>query len=102
MLGVSAAVGRVFNSQDDDQVYQGHPVVVLSHAYWTSRFAGDPSVVGRKVLVNNYPMIVVGVSQAGSGGVDPTRSPHIRVPNPDEAGDGSPTRGLRPRDVANR
>src|SRR6187551_3937025 len=29
MLGVGPALGRVFNSQEDDQVYQGHPVVVL-------------------------------------------------------------------------
>src|SRR5918992_979926 len=29
MLGVKPAVGRVFNSREDDQVYQGHPVVVL-------------------------------------------------------------------------
>src|SRR5215216_4665589 len=31
MLGVKPAVGRLFNSKEDDQVYQGHPVVVLSH-----------------------------------------------------------------------
>src|SRR5437764_8680493 len=31
MLGVQPAIGRVFNSQEDDQVYQGHPVAVLSH-----------------------------------------------------------------------
>src|SRR5215510_9677999 len=41
MLGVKATVGRVFNSGEDDQVYEGHPVVVLSHAYWKTRFAGD-------------------------------------------------------------
>ena len=34
MLGVKPAVGRVFNSQEDDQIYQGHPVVVLSYDYW--------------------------------------------------------------------
>src|SRR5262245_17814674 len=54
MLGVKPAIGRVFNSEEDDKVYQGHPVVVLSHAYWTSRFAKDPNVVGKKILVNNY------------------------------------------------
>src|SRR5882672_4923909 len=30
MLGVHAAIGRVFNSEEDDRAYQGHPVVVLS------------------------------------------------------------------------
>ena len=43
MLGVKPAIGRVFNSQEDDQVYQGHPVVVLSYDYWVSRFARDPA-----------------------------------------------------------
>src|ERR687896_290709 len=34
MLGVTAAVGRVFNSKEDDRVYKGHPVVVLAYDYW--------------------------------------------------------------------
>ncbi len=80
MLGVYPAVGRVFNSQEDDQVYQGHPVVVLSYDYWLRRFGRDPSVIGRKILLNRYPMTIVGVSAAGFSGLDPARSPQIRVP----------------------
>jgi predicted permease len=80
MLGVKPALGRVFNSQEDDQVYQGHPVVVLSYTYWNNRFARDPGVIGKKILVNDYPMTIVGVSAAGFAGIDPARSPQIRVP----------------------
>jgi putative ABC transport system permease protein len=80
MLGVKPALGRVFNSQEDDQVYQGHPVVVLSYDYWTTRFSRDPSVVGKKMLVNDYPMAIVGVSAAGFLGFDPAQPPQIRVP----------------------
>jgi predicted permease len=80
MLGVKPALGRVFNSAEDDQVYHGHPVVVLSHDYWTSRFARDPGVLGRKILVNDYPMTIVGVSAEGFAGIDPAQSPQIRVP----------------------
>ena len=80
MLGVKPALGRVLNSAEDDQVYQGHPVVVLSHAYWETRFARDPNVVGKKILINDYPMTIVGVSAAGFAGLDPARSPQIRVP----------------------
>ena len=80
MLGVPAAIGRVFNSAEDDQVYQGHPVVVLGYDYWVRRFSRDPGVVGKKILVNSYPMTIVGVSAAGFGGIDPARSPQIRVP----------------------
>src|SRR5262249_6151160 len=56
MLGVPAAVGRVFNSQEDDQYYEGHPVVVLGYDYWATRFASDPGVVGRTIRINDYPM----------------------------------------------
>jgi predicted permease len=80
MLGVPAAIGRVFNSAEDDQVYAGHPVVVLGYDYWVRRFNRDPGVVGRKILVNNHPMTIVGVSAAGFAGLDPTRAPQIRVP----------------------
>jgi putative ABC transport system permease protein len=80
MLGVKPALGRVFNSQEDDQVYEGHPVVVLSYGYWVTRFARDPSVIGKKLRVNDYPMTVVGVSAEGFSGIDPVQSPQIRVP----------------------
>jgi predicted permease len=80
MLGVGPAAGRVFNSQEDDQVYQGHPVVVISYDYWTRRFNRDQQAIGKKILVNNYPMTIVGVSAAGFAGIDPARSPQMRVP----------------------
>ena len=80
MLNVKAAAGRVFNSKGDDQIHLGHPVVVLSYDYWNARFARDRNVVGKKILVNNYPMTIVGVSERGFAGLDPTRSPQIRVP----------------------
>jgi hypothetical protein len=70
MLGVQPALGRVFNSAEDDQQYSGHPVAVLSHEYWVSRFARDPGVIGKKILINDYPMTIVGVSAAGFAGID--------------------------------
>jgi len=80
MLGVKPAAGRVFSSQEDDRAYHGHPVVVLSHDYWVSRFARDAGVIGKKILVNDYPMTIVGVSEQGFGGIDPAQAPQIRVP----------------------
>jgi predicted permease len=79
MLGVQPALGRVFDSSDD-QVFRGHPVVVLSYDYWVTRFDRDANVIGKKILVNNYPMTIVGVSAAGFAGIDPAQSPQIRVP----------------------
>jgi macrolide transport system ATP-binding/permease protein len=64
VMGVRAAAGRVFTRQDD-VTPGGHPVVVLSYAYWQRRFAGRADIVGKQVTVNNVPMTVIGVAQEG-------------------------------------
>ena len=79
-LGVQPALGRLFTPEQDDRVYKGHPSVVLSYQYWATRFASDRSVIGQKILVNDYPMTVVGVSASGFLGLDPANAPQIRVP----------------------
>ncbi|HTP33342.1 MAG TPA: ABC transporter permease [Candidatus Acidoferrales bacterium] len=79
VLGVGAALGRVFTAQDDLN-QGGHPVAVLSYNYWQSRFAGDPGVIGKKVTVNGYPLTIVGVSRKGFEGVEPGNTVQIRVP----------------------
>ena len=81
LLGVAPALGRVFSSQEDDRVYPGAPgggAQLRLLACGAS--AATAAVVGTKILVNNYPMTIVGVSAAGFAGLDPTRSPQIRVP----------------------
>ncbi len=79
VLGVGAAVGRVI-SPEDDRVRSGHPVAVLSYSYWRTRFSADPGVVGKTIVVNNYPLTIIGVSQAGFDGVDIGYAPSVRVP----------------------
>src|SRR3984957_11405011 len=79
VLGVGAAQGRVFNVSDD-QSEGGVPYAVLSYRYWMSRFAGDPQVIGKKLVLNGFPFTVVGVSQAGFDGTDPAHSPQVRIP----------------------
>jgi predicted permease len=79
VLGVGAAVGRVFTASDD--LIQGaHPLAVLSYGYWRARFAADPSIVGKQISVNGRSLTIIGVSQAGFDGVEPGRAPQIRIP----------------------
>jgi predicted permease len=79
VLGVGAAVGRVFTAQDD--LYQGgHPLAVLSHGYWRARFDSDPAIVGKQIVVNGTSLTIIGVSKAGFDGVEPGRAPQIRIP----------------------
>ena len=79
VLGVGAALGRVFTAQDD-LIQGGHPIAVLSYGYWKTRFAADPNVIGRKIVMNGYPFTIVGVSRQGFDGVEPGSSPQVRVP----------------------
>lgn len=59
VLGVGPALGRVF-TPDDDRTPGGHPVAVISYRYWQSRFGGSPEVIGKKLLVDGYPITIVG------------------------------------------
>ena len=79
VLGVPPALGRVF-TLDDDRVPGAEPYVVLSHSYWQRRFAGDPSVLNRTLLINNVEMTVVGVSRAGFYGVQIGQLADVFVP----------------------
>ena len=86
VLGVGAALGRVFTAADN-VTRSGHPLAVLSYDYWQTRFAANPSVIGRTIRVNNYPLTVIGVSEKGFEGIDPGFSQHIRVPLTMQGGD---------------
>lgn len=59
-LGVGAAAGRTIVNSDDHA--GAAPVVVISYAYWSSRFGRDPSVVGKAIVVNGVPFTLVGVA----------------------------------------
>ena len=79
VLGVGAAIGRTF-TPDDDRVPDGHPVAMLSYAYWQSRFAGDQSIIGKTVAVNGHNFTVIGVAQRGFDGVEMDRTSQVFVP----------------------
>jgi predicted permease len=79
VLGVRPALGRLL-TMDDDQVPGSSPVVVLSHDFWKNQLGSAPDIVGRKVLVNQYPMTVVGVAAPAFHGIDVGEVPSLWVP----------------------
>ena len=79
LLGVGAAAGRVFTAGDDLHAGQ-HPYAVLSYAYWKTRFAGSPGIIGQTLRINNYPITVVGVAQPGFEGMEPGLPVQIFIP----------------------
>lgn len=59
MLARPPALGRTFR---DDEFRAGSPaVVILTHKLWKSRFAGNPGVLGKTLLLNAAPYTIVGV-----------------------------------------
>ena len=60
LLGVPALYGRVL-TPSDDQDASGTEPAVLSYAFWNTRFHRDPRVLGRSILFNNHPFVIVGV-----------------------------------------
>src|SRR5438552_8669880 len=79
VLGVTPALGRLLTI-DDDQVPGSSPVVVLSHDFWKNQFGSAQDIVGRKVLVNQHPMTVVGVSAPTFHGIDVGEVPSLWIP----------------------
>jgi predicted permease len=79
VLGVTAAAGRTF-TPDDDKTPSGHPLVVLSYDYWNSRFAADPHVLGKNILVDNHSMTIIGIAQPGFDGVELGQTAKLFIP----------------------
>jgi putative ABC transport system permease protein len=59
MLGATPALGRLISKQDDSP--GSADVMMLSAGYWHTRFGSDPSVIGRRIMVNGKPREIVGV-----------------------------------------
>jgi predicted permease len=79
VLGVRPWAGRLF-TQEDDRTPGAHPVAVLSYQYWDRRFAKDPNIIGKTILVNEHPLTVLGVTPPSFFGIDISNAPDVRVP----------------------
>jgi putative ABC transport system permease protein len=62
VFGASPARGRTFSA--DEERPGGEAVVILTQGLWTARFGADPQLVGRAIVINGDPHIVLGVMPA--------------------------------------
>jgi predicted permease len=69
MLGVQPALGRFFHS-NDEQGANSAPFIVLSDAFWRSRFNADPRIVGMTVDLNKHPFTIIGVAPKSFHGTE--------------------------------
>lgn len=78
LLGVGAAVGRTFDSTADDPA--APPQATITYDYWVRRFAKDPAIVGRDILVDGVRLTITGVAMRGFTGEVVGQSTDIFVP----------------------
>ena len=77
VLGVRPAIGRLFTrTMDDSQT----PHAVVSHSYWQRRFGGQPTVLGKTIVVRDTAITIVGVAPASFIGETSGQSPDIWFP----------------------
>ena len=78
VLRVRPAAGRLLAPSDD--VKGCAPGVVLGHPFWQREYGGDPSVIGRTILLDGHRFDIVGVTAAEFYGVDVGRTFDVAVP----------------------
>jgi predicted permease len=79
VLGVKAIQGRTF-LPEEDKAPLTHPVVVLSYLGWQRRFAGDPGIVGKDLLINNHQFRVIGIAPETFRGTEQVYEPELWLP----------------------
>src|SRR5499426_3048812 len=58
-LGAQPQLGRTFRRGEDEE--GNAQVVVLRHAFWQTRFGGDPKIIGKRIMLDDKPFEVIGV-----------------------------------------
>ena len=79
MLGVKPFLGRVF-TQAEDEPAGGHPVAVMSYAWWQRRFGRDPAIVGKTVALGATVYTIIGVTPPEFFGTTVGQSPDLWIP----------------------
>jgi predicted permease len=106
VLGAPPVLGRGF--LPEEAVGEGaHPVVVLGHSFWQTRFGADPDVIGRTIQLNGQPWTIVGVASEEFRGAmrlldPPFYAPVMMQPNLDMGGSRIELRGSNSNNVVAR
>jgi predicted permease len=79
VLGVEPRIGRFFNSRADEPA-GGAPFAVLSDDFWSRRFGRDPGAIGKRLVVQNTVLTIIGVAPRGFLGESVGQKPDAWAP----------------------
>jgi len=81
VLGVTPAAGRLLLPEDDQA--GGGPdgwAIVISHQFWIQHYQGDPSIIGKQIILSRHAATIVGIAPAGFNGVIVGTNPDFYMP----------------------
>jgi predicted permease len=78
-LGVNPALGRLI-APEDDRLTEPSPVAVLSWSFWNSRFNLDPAILGKKLIVDDVDVTIVGVAPRNFSGLQVEAAQDLWLP----------------------
>jgi predicted permease len=78
LFGAPVMRGRTFSAEEDRP--NGGRVVVISEGLWARRFASDPGILGKKILLGGDPHVVIGVVGSGFDFREFGPAPDVWVP----------------------
>ena len=78
-LGIAPSQGRLFTAQDD-RAGCGTPGVVVSYGFWKRQFGGRDSAIGSKLLIQDHPTEIIGVTPAGFAGLEVGKTFDVALP----------------------
>jgi putative ABC transport system permease protein len=79
LLGVRPIQGRFFRPEEDT-VPDRDPVAVISARMWRSRFAAEPSTLGREIRINGVAFRVIGIAPENFYGDEAGLSTDVWIP----------------------
>jgi predicted permease len=78
-LGVRPLLGRLITPEDGALEIAAH-VAVLHYRFWQTRYNGDPTVIGKTILVNGHPFTIIGVTTKDFAGLSIDHGSDVTVP----------------------
>ena len=94
VLRIHPYLGRLFHASDEHGPNSA-PYVVLTYAYWHTRFNDDPGVVGRSVQLDKHPFTIIGVVPPEFQGTIMFIAPDFFMPIVNEEQMGAPSLNTR-------
>jgi predicted permease len=78
LLGVQSYLGRMISRKDDTP--DAPQTVMLSYAYWQSKFGGSQAIVGKTIVVDGKQREIIGVLPRGFHFLNETRDAALITP----------------------